>query len=55
MQPLRFGIVGPGYIAGVIADAIAGSGSSALTVVSSRTLANVETQRYLDAVFETLG
>ena len=42
MQPFRFGIVGPGFIAGVIADAIESSGSSELTVVSSRTLSNAE-------------
>lgn len=35
MQPFRFGIVGQGFIAGVIVNAIASSRSGELTVVSS--------------------
>lgn len=42
MASFRFGIVGPGFIAGVIADALARSSVARLTAVSSRTLANAE-------------
>lgn len=39
-SPFGFGIVGPGFIAGVIADALAHSSVARLAAVSSRTLAN---------------
>src|SRR5262245_15403817 len=44
MNPTRlgFGIVGPGFIAGVIADAIAKSTNARLTAVSSRRLENAQ-------------
>lgn len=42
MAQVGFGIVGPGYIAGVIADAIARSTSVRLTAVSSRRLENAQ-------------
>jgi predicted dehydrogenase len=41
-SPLRFGIVGPGMIAGVVANAIQQAGNATLTAVSSRSLANAE-------------
>ena len=41
-SPLRFGIVGPGMIAGVIAIAIEKSNNATLTAVSSRSLANAQ-------------
>ncbi|SIN69592.1 Predicted dehydrogenase [Singulisphaera sp. GP187] len=40
MSQLGFGIVGPGFIAGVIADAIAESANARLTAVSSRRIEN---------------
>jgi predicted dehydrogenase len=40
MPQLGFGIVGPGFIAGVIADAIARSANAKLTAVSSRRIEN---------------
>jgi predicted dehydrogenase len=45
--PLRFGIVGPGMIAGVVANAIQQANNATLTAVSSRRLANAE--RFADA------
>ncbi|MFO0957297.1 MAG: Gfo/Idh/MocA family oxidoreductase [Isosphaeraceae bacterium] len=42
MAPFRFGIVGPGFIAGVIADALARSSRARLAAVSSRSLARAE-------------
>ena len=43
MARVGFGIVGPGFIAGVIADAIANSGNARLTAVSSRRIENART------------
>jgi predicted dehydrogenase len=43
MARVGFGIVGPGFIAGVIADAIANSDHARLTAVSSRRIENVRT------------
>jgi predicted dehydrogenase len=40
--PLRFGIVSTGFIAGVIADAIAGSSRAKLVAVSSRSLTSAQ-------------
>ncbi len=42
MPQLGFGIVGPGFIAGVIADAIARSANARLTAVSSRRIENAQ-------------
>lgn len=42
MPPFGFGIVGPGFIAGVIADAIAQSANARLTAVSSRRIENAQ-------------
>jgi predicted dehydrogenase len=42
MSQLRFGVVGTGMIAGVIADALAQSNKAKLTAVSSRRLANAQ-------------
>src|ERR1700742_477774 len=39
---LAFGIVGPGMIAGVVADAIAKSKNAKLTAVSSRSIENAK-------------